>query len=80
MKRRRTVWPAPVAQVIEFHAAIPNALILGLYSLHYEAISVAPQQVLAFAPVGFAKLGSVNSETKVKFSFRLSLSRAAQIG
>ena len=32
---------------------------------------VAPQQVLAFAPVGFAKLSPVNSETKVKFSFRL---------
>src|SRR6202790_1901439 len=31
---------------------------------------VAPQQVLALAPVGFAKLGPVNSETKVKFSFR----------
>src|SRR5271166_1357964 len=32
---------------------------------------VAPQQVLALAPVGFAKLGPVNSEIKVKFSFRL---------
>ena len=51
---------------------------------------VAPQQVLAFAPVGFAKLGAVNSETKVKFSFglfrcrpfrfRLSLFRPARIG
>jgi hypothetical protein len=30
MKRRRTVWLAPVAQVIEFHAAISDALILGL--------------------------------------------------
>src|ERR1700675_2181701 len=46
---------------------------------------VAPQQVLAFAPVGFTKLGAVNSETKVKFSFglfpfRLSLFRPARIG
>src|SRR5271165_1827793 len=51
---------------------------------------VAPQQILAFAPVGFAKLGPVNSETKVKFSFRLfpcrpfrfrhSLFRPARIG
>ena len=30
MKRRRTVWPVPVAQVIEFRARIQNALILGL--------------------------------------------------
>ena len=28
---------------------------------------VAPQQILAFAPVGFAKLSPVNPETKVKF-------------
>src|SRR5271165_3052186 len=51
---------------------------------------VAPQQVWALAPVGFAKLGPVNSETKVKFSFglfrcrpfrfRLSRFRPARIG
>jgi hypothetical protein len=30
MKHRRTVWPTPVAQVIEFRAGIQDALILGL--------------------------------------------------
>jgi len=35
MKRRRTVWPVPVAQVIEFRARIQNALILGLDSINH---------------------------------------------
>jgi hypothetical protein len=69
MKRRRTVWPAPVAQVIEFHAAIPNALILGLDHAKGAAVSSGSR-----SPAGM-RLALMGQSVKIPIDFLFGIEK-----